>query len=169
MALSLWQTIEQWESAEQQIRQRRYGVIETSAGKLTAIHFRPWPKLLAWPEFWPVGADYHTRGQADRCWLYYNQPWSSPNYLALKYAVTTAGTPYATCRAALDTLDAIAQLKQTDAILCDASNSRLSDRMLARHGWQSHKPQRWHRNFIKRFYGKYPEIHLPLSASMAKV
>jgi flagellar motor protein MotB len=28
--------------------------------------------------------------------------------------------------------------------------------MLARFGWVAHKPQRWRRNFIKRFYGAYP-------------
>jgi hypothetical protein len=26
----------------------------------------------------------------------------------------------------------------------------MSDRLLARFGWQPHKPQRWHRNFIRR-------------------
>jgi hypothetical protein len=24
-------------------------------------------------------------------------------------------------------------------------------------GWEPHKPQRWHRNFIRRFYGVYPD------------
>ncbi len=28
-------------------------------------------------------------------------------------------------------------------------------------GWEPHKPQRWHRNFIRRFYGQYPDIALP--------
>lgn len=160
----LWQTITDWDRDQETISRRRYGVIETSAGRLVAIHFRPLPKLLSWPEVWPAGAAYHARGQADRCLLYFNQPLSSPNYLALKYMVSTLGTSFATCRAALNTLDAIAELKQTDAILCDAFNQRLSDRLLKRHGWESHKPQRWHRNFIKRFYGKYPAMQLPFSA-----
>ena len=137
-------------------------MIEVSAGQLVAIHFRPWPKLIAWPEVWPVGTDYHARGKTDHCLLYYNQPWRCPNYLALKYVVTTVDTRYATVRAALTTLDAIAERKRVDAILCDAFNSRLSDRLLHRFGWQSHKPQRWHRNFIKRFYGSFPISNLPL-------
>ena len=58
-----------------------------------------------------------------------------------------AGTSYATFRAALVVLDAIAELKRTDAIVCDAANMRLSDRLMERLGWEPHKPQRWHRNF----------------------
>ena len=80
-----------------------------------------------------------------------------PNFLALKYIVSTRGTSYRTFRAALSVLDAIAELKQIDAIVCDAANIRLSDRLMARLGWEPHKPQRWHRNFIRRFYGKYPQ------------
>ena len=32
----------------------------------------------------------------------------------------------------------------------------ISDRLLARLGWEAHKPQRWHRNYIRRYYGEYP-------------
>jgi hypothetical protein len=53
-------------------------------------------------------------------------------------------------------LDEVARLKASDAILCDVWNWRISDRLLARWGWQPHKPDRWHRHFIKRFYGVYP-------------
>ena len=158
MSWRLWQTVTNWPQDREVVRRRRYGVIETSAGQLTAIHFRPWPKLIAWPEILPVGPTYHARGQADRCLLYYNQPLSCPNYLALKYVVSTHGSSYATFRAALATLDAVAELKRSDAILCDAFNGRLSDRFLRRLGWEPHKPQRWHRNYIKRFYGEYPPV-----------
>ena len=159
--MSLWQTIRQWNDGADAIRRRNYGVIETLAGQLVAVHLRPWPKLLAWPEVLTVGPEYHGRGQADRCLLYYNQPRSCPNYLALKYVVTTHGSNYATLRAALSTLDAIAELKRSDAILCDAFNRRLSDRFLRRMGWEPHKPERWHRNYIKRFYGTYPGVERP--------
>lgn len=157
-------TEKEWRAALPAIQAGKYGVIETSAGQLQAIHLRTFPKLLAWPDLWPVHSRYHAAGSADRCLLYYNQPRSCPNFLALKYVVTTIGTSYATFRAAIATLDAIAAAKQTDAMVCDAANSRLSDRFLARQGWEKHKPQRWHRNFIKRFYGTYPAIHLPMLA-----
>lgn len=132
------------------IREGHYGLIVAEQGRIVEIRMRRFPKLLAWPEIWPCGASYHPRGPVDRCWLYYNQPRRFPNFLALKYVATTAGSRYATFRAALAGLDAIAALKGVDAILCDAANRRLSDRLLARLGWTPHKPQRWHRNFIKR-------------------
>lgn len=157
----VWQSETDWDTAQAAIRRRRYGVIETSGGELIAIHFRLWPKLIAWPEVWPVGPVYHARGQADRCLLYYNQPWRHPNFLALKYLVSTRGTTYSSGCRALKTLDALARLKQTDALLCDAFNGRLSERLMKRFGWEPHKPQRWHRNYIKRFYGQYPDVHLP--------
>lgn len=143
-------------SESDRLRAWRYGVIETVGGKFTAVHLRAWPKLASLPELWPQGLKYHAQGQADRCFLYYNQPRRMPNFLALRYVVSTEGTSYRTFRAALLALDAVAEIKRTDAIVCDAANMRLSDRLMARLGWEPHKPQRWHRNFIRRFYGVYP-------------
>jgi hypothetical protein len=150
--------IDYFDAGRERIRARRYGVIEIAGGSLRAIHLRPWPKLFALSELWPVGWRHHSRGAADRCLLYYNQPRRQPNFLALKYIVSTTGTSYRTFRAALVVLDAIAELKRTDAIVCDVANLRISDRLLARLGWEAHKPQRWHRNFIRRFYGTYPSV-----------
>ena len=139
---------------------RRYGVIEMSAGRLVDVHFRWFPKLVSLPELYPVSWRYHARGPADRCRLYFNQPRRLPNFLALKYVVSTQGTRLATFRGALSVLDVIARIKRTDAIVCDASNTRISDRLLARGGWEAHKPQWAHRNYIKRFYGEYPNVEL---------
>jgi len=151
------ETILDLDTGRERIRARRYGVIETADGRLRAVHLRPWPKLVAWPEIWPLlGPRYHAAGEPDRCLLYYNQPWRMPSFLALKYIVSTTGTSYATSRAALGVLDQIAEVKRIDAIVCDAANVRLTERLMARFGWQPHKPQRWHRNFIRRFYGSYP-------------
>jgi hypothetical protein len=152
------ETFTDFASGRERIRARRYGVVETVGGQLHAVHLRPWPKLVSLPELWPQGSRYHAGGQPDRCLLFYNQPWRMPIFMALKYVVSTAGTSYATFRAALKALDAIAELKRIDAIVCDAGNMRLSDRLMARFGWEPHKPQRWHRNFIRRFYGHYPTM-----------
>jgi len=165
MKIKIWQTFYDWPAAREAICSRRYGVIETSGGRFVAIHFRPWPKLLAWPEIWPVGPSYHARGKTDRCLLYFNQPLMHSSYLALKYLVSTSGTSSATVLAAMTMLDEVAKMKRCDAILCDVTNVRFSDRLISRMGWQSHKPQRWHRNYIKRFYGVYPDLQLPLAAS----
>ncbi len=162
MTYQPWQTFYDWDAARNAIRSRRYGILETSAGKFAAIHFRPWPKLIAWPEIWPVGPTYHARGKSDRCLLYFNQPLGHSNFLALKYLVSTSETSLATVLASMTLLDAVAEIKGTDAILSDVANTRFSDRLINRLGWQSHKPQRWHRNYIKRFYGQYPDTCLPL-------
>ena len=161
-------TQDEWLASLPAIRVGRYGVIETAAGKLVAIHLRRWPKVISLPEFWPVGKRHHAGGADDRCWLYYNQPRGCPNFLALKYVISSRGTSIATALAAATVLDAIAEAKRTDAIVCDAANSRLSDRFLARQGWEAHKPQRWHRNFIKRFYGEYPLSELPVEGAANK-
>lgn len=167
------ETIFDFDAGRERIRARRYGVIEIVGGTLRAVHLQPWPKMFSLSELWPVTLRYHARGDADRCLLYYNQPWRQRNFLALKYIVSTAGTSYRTFRAALVVLDAIAELKRTDAMVCDAANLRITDRLLARFGWEAHKPQRWHRNYIRRFYGTYPTVAVPrlpptvLNASIA--
>ena len=65
----------------------------------------------------------------------------------------------------LELLNEIARIKRSDAILCDAWNSRMSPRVLHRWGWEPHTSSRWHRNYIKRFYGCYPKASLASSTS----
>ncbi len=157
-------TITDLADAEQamRVRRSRYGVIETCAGQFTRLTLRPWPKLaLPWDVFW--GEYRHRSADGDRCWLFYNQPRGLPTFLALKFVVSSRAATLATFRGALGVLDHVARLKQTDAIVCDAINWRISDRLMSRWGWQPHKPQRWHRNYIKRFYGTFPASAGPLS------
>jgi hypothetical protein len=71
--------------------------------------------------------------------------------------VSSASCTFASFRQALLSLDEVARAKRSDAILCDAWNLRISDRLFARWGWEAHKPSRWHRHYIKRFYGQYPK------------
>jgi hypothetical protein len=134
----------------------RYGVIEICHGRLAAIHLRRWPKVISALEIEWLGRRWHERRPGDRCWLYYNQPRRFANYLALKYIVSSRDCTFATFRRAGEVLDRVAQVKRSDAILCDVWNLRISDRLLARFGWEPHKPSRWHRHYIKRFYGVYP-------------
>ncbi len=98
----------------------------------------------------------HRYCAGDRIWLYYNQPRRFRNFLVLRYVVSNRDTSLATVRRALDALEEIARLKQSDALLCDAGNWRISAKLLDRLGWAPHCPSRWHRHFIKRFYGQYP-------------
>jgi hypothetical protein len=72
--------------------------------------------------------------------------------------VSGRGTKLRTVCRALEALDAIARIKRSDAILCDVANWRISREILARWGWEPHCPSRWHRHYIKRFYGIYPGV-----------
>jgi hypothetical protein len=134
----------------------RYGVIEIRQGRLQAVHLRYWPKVVSALEVEWLGHRQHDETSGDRLLLYYNQPRRCPNYLALVYVVSRGETGLSSIQAGRDVLYEIARLKHSDAIVCDAWNLRISERLLARWGWEPHKPQRWHRNYIKRFYGKYP-------------
>ena len=139
------------------IRRRRYGVIEIVDGQLQSVTLRPWPKLISVAEIGWLGAATHQNRVGDRCLLYYNQPLSSPNFLALKYVVSNLGTSYRSFRQSLIVLDRIAQIKKTDALVCEASNKRISDRFLKRMGWERHLESSRRRHYIKRFYGVYPD------------
>lgn len=136
-----------WQRAT--VRRRRYGVIEMADDRLRRISFRPLP-ALAGPFDLPWGQWVHRAGQGNRCWVYFNQPRGLEQFLALKFMVSTRQATLACCRGALAVLEEIAHIKQVEALVCDAANRRISDRLLARWEWQPHKPQRWHRNYIKR-------------------
>jgi hypothetical protein len=131
-------------------------VIDIVEGRLAGIHLRPFPKYVSLIDalFW--GRFYHQRVSGDRCRLYYNQPRKCPNYLALKYVLSARDSSLASFFGALAVLDEIARIKKSDAILTDVANFRISQRLLARLGWERHTDSRWHRNYIKRFYGHYP-------------
>ncbi len=138
------------------LRRRRYGVIETAAGRFERVRLRPWPKMASLGGVFLLGMLRHRWIAADRCWLCYDQPRRHPNYLAVKYVGSGKGTSYQTCRRALETLEEIARIKQTDALLCELATWRISREMMARWGWQPHQVSRWRRHYIRRFYGEYP-------------
>ncbi|HZZ71196.1 MAG TPA: hypothetical protein VFE24_03030 [Pirellulales bacterium] len=155
--MRLFETITDLKAHAAAIQSRRFGVIEFAGGKWIGVRLRPFPKFasvlqVAW------GGWTHARVGGDGCRLFYNQPRGCSNFLSLKYIVSGKGTSFASFRGCLEVLDEIARIKRADAIVCDAANFRISDRLLARWGWEPHCPSRWHRNFIKRFYGSYPTL-----------
>jgi len=149
------------------IRSRRSGVIEIMDGQFYALHFRRWPKWATVIDILWTGPRYHSKTTGNRCLLYYHQPRRFPNFLALNYVLSTRDCTLSSLHAGMRVLDRIAEVKKSDALLCDAWNSRLSDRVLTRYGWQPHTDSRWHRNYIKRFYGVYP--HTIANASTATI
>lgn len=150
----MWQTIHNLDA--DLIRSHRYGVIEMVDGRLQALYFRPWPRMVSVIDVAWLGPRYHRRTPGNRCYVYYHQPRRCPNFLALAYLLSARDCTLATVLSGLKVLDEVARIKSTDALVCDAWNSRLSGRLLARWGWEPHAPSRWHRNYIKRFYGNYP-------------
>ena len=154
--MALYETITDLNAGADALRRRRYGVIEVADGRFRHVRLRPVPKIVLAPEILLLGQAYHRFRRGDRILLYYNQPRRSSNYLALKYAVSSRQTSMGTVCRALAVLDEIARLKRSDALLCDVGNWRISRALLARCGWVPHCPSRWHRHYIKRFYGTYP-------------
>lgn len=155
MSYRWFDSVKDVHAARDQVRERRYGVIVSRQGKLEAIQFRPWPKIISVAEvrFW--ASRRQDRRPADECLLYYNQPLQHSNYLTLAYIHTSWATPYQTLLAAIRVLDQIAEIKRSDAILCDVTNPRITDRFLHRLGWERHLEQSSRRHWIKRFYGEY--------------
>src|SRR5689334_4474694 len=130
----LFETVTDLASQADVLRRRRYGVVEVTGGRLVRVRLRPLPKRGSLAETLVVGRLLHARRAGDRCLLYYNQPRAFPNFLALAYIVSTSQATLATFHKALDVLDEIARIKRADAVLCDASNRRISHRLLGRWG-----------------------------------
>ena len=155
-ALSPFVVVTDLAAGAELLRRRRYGVIEVADERLLRVCLRPLPKLGSWLETKLQGQWQHRRQRGNYCRLYYNQPRSASRFLALTYVVSTRGATLATFRGALSVLDEIARLKQSDALVCDVANARISDRLLSRWGWSPLAARRWQRHYIKRFYGVYP-------------
>lgn len=136
------------------LRPRSHGVIEVADERLVRVVLRPWPKTVSLLDVWFDRAVRHRLRPGNRCQLYFNQPARLPDYLTLRYVVSSADTTLGTFHGALEVLDEIARIKRTQAIVCDASNRRISARLLARWGWEPHCASRWHRHYIKRFYDR---------------
>lgn len=156
--MAFFESITDFQQHRDKIQTRAYGMIEVIEGRLQAIHFRPWPKLISAVEAAWIGGWKHKRAQENRCVLYYNQPIAHRKFLTLAYVESTLGTSFASFRKSLLVLDQIAMTKKSDAILCEASNPRISDRLFQRWGWEPHIVSSKKRHWIKRFYGDYQSV-----------
>lgn len=156
--MPLFETASDLQQHREMIARRFHGVIEVRDGQLQGIRFRPWPTFISQLRVIRDGVGRGEASDEDVCRLYYDQIIRMPGYLVLKYVHSEPGTSFRTVRAAARILDAIAEIKRSDAIVCEVSNSGISDRLLNRWGWESHVPTSRRRHFIKRFYGSYPAI-----------
>lgn len=155
--MSLFQTVYDLEQESDTIRRRAYGVIEVADGKFQHIRLRPWPKLISTMEIkWTAGLKTD-RNDQDVCRCYYNQPVFHRRFLTLMYIQSSLATTRNTLVTTLNVLDAVARIKQSNALLTEVTNQRVSDRAMIRWGWERHCLTSKNRHFIKRFYGTYPE------------
>ncbi|EAQ77442.1 hypothetical protein [Blastopirellula marina] len=163
-----FETITNLPASADVVRTRRYGVIVARESQLEAIHFRPWPKWISRLEVATIGRYVHQRAAGDRCWLYYNAPWTAPGFLSLVYVISGKQTTWRTFRCALETLDEVARLRRAAAIVTDVSNPQISERNLKRSGWEPHCAHLPGRNYIKRFYGDYATADDPKTLASHK-
>lgn len=138
------------------LRRRRYGVIEVNDERLARICLRPWPKIPLWAEARLWGRWRHQRRAGKVCRLYYNESRAPEKFITLAYVESSRDAGLATFRLALTVLDEIARLKQSDFLVTDVANHRISNRLLRRWGWAELSTRKLHRLYIKRFYGSYP-------------
>lgn len=147
----MWATLERIEGNEQVVRDAHYGWLDVRDGRLAQVRLRPWPKLGSRFEVWWCEQFGWRRRKGDYCRLFFNQPRSCPDYLNLPWMQSTAETTLKTVFAALDALDQIADIKESEAIVCELANPRLSDRLMRRLGWERHLEHAAGRHYIKRF------------------
>ena len=145
-------------AAGEVLKSRRYGRIVVDSGRLEAVYARWWPHVSSLIEVqWEK---WRRAFEQDRCELFYHIPWGSSRYITLSYVRSGPKTSLSTFYAATLVLDEIARLRDSNAIVCNVTNSRISDRLMTRWGWTAHCPNWKGRHFIKRLYGEHPEIPL---------
>jgi hypothetical protein len=157
MMKALVESIREIEANRETLRKRPYGVIEVLQGRFVRVQLRPWPKYASLLEVHWLQAMKSKRHQQDGCRLFYNQPMGHRNFLTLSYVESSLNTQLKTIYRALDVLTQIAYIKQSDAIIAEVTNKRISDRLLIRRGWERYMEQKRQRHWIKRFYGSFPE------------
>ena len=158
--LNLFPTIKQIEELTEANSRNRYGFIETADDRMVKVQFRPWPKLISGTEVSWIGSWKHERALSKRCRLFFNQPLGHRNFLTISYIESTFGSSFKNFHLALMVLDLLAMRKRCDAVLCELSNDRISDRLMIRWGWERHLPGSTKRHWIKRFYGDFSRVEL---------
>jgi hypothetical protein len=155
--MKLFQTVWDLEQDADVIRRRAYGMIEVADGKLQHVRLRPWPKMISLMEIRLTAGLKTARNQQDVCRLFYNQPLFHRRFLTLMYIQSSLATTRNTLVTTLNVLDTVARIKQSNALVTEVTNGRISNRAMVRWGWARHCLDSKGRHFIKRFYGTYPE------------
>ena len=154
--MPLFETITDLAKGGELLRRRPYGVIEVADGRFRRVLLRPFPAIVSAPDMRLIGGWRHRHQAGDRVRLYYNQPRRFPSFLVLKYCESRGIPAWQPLPARSPCSTRSARLKQSDALLCDVANGRITSKVLSRWGWEPHCPSWFHRHYVKRFYGVYP-------------
>lgn len=130
------------------IRSWRYGVIETTQSQLSYVGRRWWPYMAS-----RFGAWWDGRYRAlpyDVCRFYYAFPLRSPGYMSLLYVHSGPCTTYSTVYQGAICLEQVAHIRNARAILCQATNERLSEAIMKRRGYVRHAFSLGNNHYIKR-------------------
>lgn len=121
-----------------EISRWRYGTVLLRNGKLIAIQARWWPR---WGTVFGAMMDRVVRTlPEDECRFYFAFPRSAPGFMSLLYVHAGEKTTYQTFHQGIASIEAIARLRRSHAIVCQVTNDRLSERMMNRWGYVKHAP-----------------------------
>lgn len=141
--------LEPWQTLPR-LRQTRSGMIDVRQGRLERIALRSRPALVTLADAWLLGRLRHRFAHGDRCRLIYAQFPGVDEYLTLQLCVSHRDATIATLHRGWTVLQQIAELKGCAGVVAQITNPRLSDRVLARYGWQRHCLHWPGRHFIFR-------------------
>lgn len=126
----------------------RYGVIEVRDGREYNIRRRWIPKIPNLCQAW-IDRKWRRLPNTDLR-IYYNLPLSSPGFLVLAYALSGRNGTLATLRMGLRVLDEVGKLHRVQAIVCHATEPKLTEKVMEYFGYVRHAPQLKGHHYIKR-------------------
>ena len=142
-------SVQSLQGNELRVRTWSFGEIELSHGQLVRIRPRWWPRFGSqWESF----QDSYVRTlPEDFLRAYYAFPWRAPGYMTVLYAQSGPRTQYKTLHRAVEAMNEIASLRDTQAIVCQLVNQRGTERLMNRWGYVRHAASLGDNHFIKRF------------------
>jgi len=133
---------------EERIAGWRYGEIVIANGCLQRIQPRWWPR---WGTVWGAAFDRVIRMLPDdECRFYYAFPIRSPGFLSLLYVHAGERTSYRTFHQGIVAIERIARLRKAQAIVCQVTNDRLTERLMQRWGYVRHAKHAGDNHYICR-------------------
>ena len=141
-------SITQLDVAMNRLQAIRYAEVVLRKGHFVAIYPRWWPRIAS---HWDAWKDSYLRPlNREECRVYYSFPMGSPDYMAINYVVAGPSTSYSTLMRAMMTINTIATSRNASGIVCQATNSRLTERLMSRWGFEKHALSLGDDHYIKR-------------------